>query len=62
MATKKHSETVEITADMIKAVRKATGAGTLDCKDLLKAAHGDVSKAIALVYMNKKTGPNRTWV
>jgi translation elongation factor EF-Ts len=59
---RKQPEVVNITADMVKAVRKATGAGTLDCKELLLAAKGDVKKAIAMVYMEGKTGPKRVWV
>ena len=61
-ATKKLTPTVEITADMIKAVRNATGAGTLDCKDFLLATKGDVDKAIARIYIEGKTGPKRVWV
>ena len=53
---------VEITADMIKAVRKETRAGTLDCKDALLATGGDVKKAIAMVREHGKITPKKVWV
>ena len=41
-----------ITADMVKELRKATGAGVLDCKKALEANGGDVEKAKA--YLREK--------
>lgn len=52
---------VEITADMIRAVRAETRAGTLDCKDALKETNGDVAKAIELVRSKGKAGPKKVW-
>jgi len=34
-----------ITADQVKALRDATGAGMMDCKRALEETHGDVEKA-----------------
>lgn len=36
---------MEITAQMVKALREKTGAGPKDCKDALVAADGDMKKA-----------------
>lgn len=37
---------MEITADMIKELRSATGAGVLDCRKALQEADGDFQKAL----------------
>ncbi len=37
---------MEITADMIKELRSATGAGVLDCRKALQEANGDFDKAV----------------
>ena len=37
---------MEITADMIKELRTATGAGVLDCRKALQEANGDFEKAV----------------
>ncbi len=37
---------MEITADMIKELRSATGAGVLDCRKALQEADGDFQKAV----------------
>jgi elongation factor Ts len=37
---------MEITADMIKELRAATGAGVLDCRKALQEANGDFEKAV----------------
>ena len=37
---------VQITADMIKALRAETGAGVLDCRKALQEANGDFQKAV----------------
>ena len=39
----------EITADQVKALREATGAGMMDCKRALQEADGDVAKAVDLL-------------
>src|SRR5512135_3349879 len=38
--------TVQITADMIKALRAETNAGVLDCRKALQESNGDFQKAI----------------
>lgn len=38
---------MEITADMIKALRAETGAGVLDCRKALQEASGDYQRALA---------------
>jgi len=38
---------VVITAQMVKGLRQATGAGVLDCKEALEAHDGDFDKAVA---------------
>ncbi len=38
--------TMQITADMIKALRAETGAGVLDCRKALQASNGDFQKAV----------------
>lgn len=37
---------MEITADMIKELRSATGAGVLDCRKALQESNGDFDKAV----------------
>jgi elongation factor Ts len=39
-------EKIEITTDMIKELRAATGAGVLDCRKALTEANGDFQKAV----------------
>jgi len=38
---------MEITADMVKALRAATSAGVLDCRKALQESNGDFDKALA---------------
>jgi elongation factor Ts len=57
---------MEITAQMVKELRDATGAGPLDCKKALETNNGDVQKAIdylrekGLAKAAKKLGAGRT--
>jgi len=37
---------MEITADMVKELRAATGAGVLDCRKALQGSNGDFEKAV----------------
>lgn len=37
---------MEITADMVKELRSATGAGVLDCRKALQESNGDFQKAV----------------
>lgn len=39
----------EITAQMVKELREATGSGIMDCKKVLGEADGDIDKAIELL-------------
>ncbi len=43
---------MEITAEMIKALRAATNAGVLDCRKALQATNGDFEKAVE--YLREK--------
>lgn len=43
---------MDITADMIKELRAATGAGVLDCRKALQEADGDFQKAVD--YLREK--------
>lgn len=55
----------EITAQMVKTLREATGAGPLDCKKALEANDGDLEKAVdflrekGLAKAAKKLGAGR---
>lgn len=40
---------MEITTAMVKELRKATGAGVLDCRKALETAAGDFDKAVTLL-------------
>lgn len=56
---------MQITAQMVKDLREATGAGPLDCKKALEENNGDLQKAIdylrekGLARANKKLGAGR---
>lgn len=39
----------EITAQMVKQLREATGAGILDCKKALQEAQGDMERAVEIL-------------
>ncbi len=39
----------EITADQVKTLRQATGAGMMDCKKALQEAEGDVARATEIL-------------
>ena len=56
------SKEVALTAAMIKEVRGATRAGTLDCKDALKETNGNTKKAIALLKKQGKDRPHKVYV
>jgi len=43
---------MEISADLVKKLREKTGVGLMDCKDALKAAGGDMDKAVD--YLREK--------
>jgi elongation factor Ts len=56
----------QITAQMVKELREATGAGPLDCKNALEHTGGDVKKAVdylrekGIAKANKKLAAGRT--
>ena len=53
---------VEITGPMIKAVRKETRGGTIDCRRALEETVGDIEQAIALLKERGITTPaNPRW-
>ena len=43
---------MEISADLVKKLRENTGVGLMDCKDALRAAGGDMDKAVD--YLREK--------
>ena len=47
---------MQITAEMIKALRAETNAGVLDCRKALQESNGDHKKAVAWL---KSNGPNQ---
>jgi elongation factor Ts len=57
---------MQITAQMVKDLREATGAGPLDCKKALELHEGDINKALeylrekGLARAAKKLGAGRT--
>jgi elongation factor Ts len=60
--TERVSHTGEITGPMIKAVRKETRAGTIDCRHALEETGGDIEKAVALLKERGITTPaNPRW-
>jgi len=53
---------MEIAADLVKKLREKTGVGLMDCKEALRAADGDMDKAVdylrekGLAKLAKRTG------
>ena len=52
----------DVTAEMIKAVRNATRAGTIDCRDALIESQGDTDKAIEILKQKGIGTPKKVWV
>jgi translation elongation factor EF-Ts len=50
-----------VTGPKIKAVRKETRAGTIDCRKALEATGGDVQKAIEYLRERKIGTPKKVW-
>jgi translation elongation factor EF-Ts len=50
-----------VTGPKIKAVRKETRAGTLDCRKALEATGGNVEEAIAYLRDRKIGTPKKVW-
>ncbi len=51
----------DVTADMIKTVRKETRAGTIDCRDALIESCGDVERAIEILKEKGIGTPKKVW-
>ncbi len=54
--------TGQITGEMIKAVRRETRAGAIDCRQALEASGGDVEGAIAHLREKRIGTPKKVWV
>lgn len=62
MSTDKEFGLKDVTAQMIKEVRSATRAGTIDCRDALIEACGDTKKAIEILNQKGIKTPKKVWV
>lgn len=51
----------EITSAKIKAVRKETRAGTIDCRKALEATSGDVAQAVKHLRERGVGTPKKVW-
>lgn len=51
-----------VTAEMIKQVRKETRAGTIDCRQAIIESRGDTDRAIEILKKNGKSTPKKVWV
>lgn len=52
----------DVTAEMIKSVRKETRAGTIDCRDAVIESRGDVEKAIKILKEKGIGTPKKIWI
>ncbi|MBT8113360.1 MAG: hypothetical protein KJO47_06750 [Gammaproteobacteria bacterium] len=52
----------DLTAEMIKVVRKKTRAGTIDCRDALIESRGDTAKAIEILKEKGIETPRKVYV
>ena len=52
----------DLTSDMIKAVRKETRAGTIDCRDALIESRGDTVKAIEILKEKRIETPKKVYI
>ena len=52
----------DLTAEMIKIVRKETRAGTIDCRNALIESHGDTTKAIETLKEKGIETPRKVYV
>tara|TARA_R110002096_G_scaffold167684_3_gene337971 strand:+ start:2099 stop:2284 length:186 start_codon:yes stop_codon:yes gene_type:complete len=51
----------DVTAEMIKSVRKETRAGTIDCRDAVIESRGDVERAIEILKEKGIGTPKKVW-
>lgn len=50
-----------VTGAAIKAVRKETRAGTIDCRKALEATGGDITKAVEYLRERRIGTPRKVW-
>ncbi len=62
MGNNKSDTPTTVTAEMIKAVRKETRAGALDCKHALEMTGGDIDGAIKYLVQHGKCTPKTNWI
>jgi len=62
MSTEKEFGLKDLTAEMIKIVRKETRAGTIDCRDALIESRGDTSKAAEILKEKGIETPRKVYV
>src|SRR5438552_10192533 len=53
------SDEARIPAELVKALRKATGAGMMDCKRALEEAGGDIERATELLRLRGKASARK---
>ena len=51
----------DVTAEMIKLVRKETRAGTIDCREAVIEGRGDVERAIQILKEKGIGTPKKVW-
>jgi translation elongation factor EF-Ts len=52
----------DVTAEMIKLVRKETRAGTIDCREAVIESRGDVERAIQILKEKGIETPKKVWI
>ncbi|QYJ15059.1 Elongation factor Ts, mitochondrial [Rubrobacter xylanophilus DSM 9941] len=50
-----------ITGEQVKAVRRQTGAGAIDCRKALEAVGGDVARAVEHLRRRGIGTPKKIW-
>ena len=59
--TEQASNGAQVTGEKIKAVRKETRAGTLDCRKALEETNGDVAQAVEYLRERGIGTPKKVW-
>jgi translation elongation factor EF-Ts len=62
MSIEKEFGLKDLTAEMIKTVRKETRAGTIDCRDALIESRGDTIKAVEILKDKGIETPRKVYV